>query len=76
MGSITLSKCALPLDVLQCLIIVAGSHPFTVPALAQAEHHLDVRDPAVIERYADVIVEALFHGVVRPSPAPPEEVFA
>jgi AcrR family transcriptional regulator len=59
---------ALPLDVLQCLIIVAGSHPFTVPALAQAEHHLDVRDPAVIERYADVIVEALFHGAVRPSP--------
>ncbi|MFO0629615.1 MAG: helix-turn-helix domain-containing protein [Polyangiales bacterium] len=64
----------LSLDVLQCLIIVAGSHPFTVPALALAEHNLDVRDPAVIERYADVVVEALFHGIALAHRRPAEEV--
>lgn len=61
---------ALPRDVLGCLIIVAGAHPFTAPALVAAEHGLDLRDPAVVDRYADVIVEALFHGVVRPPVAP------
>lgn len=55
----------LALDALGCLIIVAGSHPFTAPALVEAEHGLDLSDPAVVERYADVIVETLFHGITR-----------
>lgn len=55
----------LPLDALACLLIVAGSHPFTAPALVEAEHGLDLADPAVVERYADVIVETLFHGITR-----------
>ena len=64
----------LPLDALGCLLIVAGSHPFAAPALIKAEHGLDLRDPAVVERYADVIVETLFHGITAhaapPAPSP------
>jgi AcrR family transcriptional regulator len=58
----------LPLDALLCLIIVAGSHPFIAPALVEAEHGLDLRDAAAVERYADVIIESLFHGIAQPSP--------
>jgi AcrR family transcriptional regulator len=59
----------MPLDALSCLVIVAASHPFTAPALVLAEHGLDLRDPAVVERYADVIVETLFHGIAAPAAA-------
>lgn len=67
---------ALSLDALGCLVIVAGSSPFAAPALVEAEHGLDLRDPAVVERYADVIVEALFHGVARASGAPEGETMS
>lgn len=60
------------LDVraLSCLIVTAGAQVFTVPALVAAEHDLDVRDPAVIDRYADTLIEVLFHGAVTAPHAP------
>lgn len=61
----------LPVEVLKCLLVVAGSHPFTVPALVEAEYGLDLRDESVVERYADVIVETLFHGVAARAPSEP-----
>lgn len=55
-----------PIDpvALSCLLISAATHVFTVPALVRLEHGCDVRDPAVIARYADTLIEVFFHGVI------------
>ena len=51
--------------LLPFLIIGAGVHPFVVPETIRRTTGLNPLDPAIAEQYANMIVDALFEGLLQ-----------
>ena len=55
----------LPPEQVLFLCIGAASYFFSATAMLRHVYHFDARAPALIERYADTLVEVVFHGLER-----------
>ncbi len=50
--------------LLYFVLVGAASEPFTGPRTALRAFGLDVRDPAVVDRYAELVLSLFLHGLL------------
>ncbi len=60
---------AVPPQHLIFVVHAAAAYLFNVPAMARQVFDMDVRTPETVEAHAEVLIELLFHGLLRDSEA-------